>query len=58
MAEKKGLLPCQKRCSTCLACIQIGEDGQERHTPDFQRGSGDPALAAKNYALRSYYGDY
>ena len=57
MAEKKRLLPCNKRCRTCVACIRISDDGRESHTPDFRDG-GDPALLARNLAIRSYYGDY
>lgn len=57
MAEKKGLLPCKKRCRTCVACIHISDDGRDFHTPTFRDG-GDPVLQARNLAIRSYYGDY
>ena len=57
MAEKKRLLPCKKRCRTCVACIHISDDGRDFHTPTFRDG-GDPVLQARNLAIRSYYGDY
>ena len=56
MAKKKGLLPCNKRCRTCVACIRRNEYGQEGHVWNL-RGSC-PALAARNMAIRSYYGDF
>ena len=32
MARNKGLLRvCDKRCRTCLACIEVDEFGQESH---------------------------
>lgn len=55
MAEKKGLLPCGKRCRTCVACIKTDEFGREGHVW-FKEGS-DPSLMLRNLRLRSYYGE-
>ena len=34
MASKKGLLPCDKQCKGCIACIEWNEEGERQHTPD------------------------
>lgn len=55
MAISKRLLPCNKRCATCVACIVRDELGTEGHV-NLQKGS-DPVLRARNMMIRSYYGD-
>ena len=56
MARSKGLLPCNKHCLSCVACIAMDEDGREEHIGG--RRMSDPALVVRNMRLRSYYGDY
>lgn len=57
MAVSKRLLPCNKHCRTCVACIIRDESGEERHV-HFPRGKGsDPFLLARNNMIRSYHGD-
>lgn len=56
MAEKKGLLPCDHRCSTCSACIERNEYGDERHV--YHHHGYDPVLRARNMWRRwSFYDD-
>lgn len=56
MAEKKRLLPCDHRCSTCVACIERNEYGDERHV--YHHHGGDPVLRARNMWRRwSFYDD-
>lgn len=31
MAKSKGLLPCDKNCKQCHACIEVLENGERRH---------------------------
>ena len=31
MARKKGLLPCEKKCKTCMAAIEVHADGERNH---------------------------
>lgn len=31
MANKKGLLPCEKKCKTCIAAIEVHADGERNH---------------------------
>ena len=31
MARSKGLLPCEKNCKNCMACIEITESGERQH---------------------------
>jgi hypothetical protein len=31
MAEKKGYLPCDENCKTCLACIETLSSGDRQH---------------------------
>lgn len=31
MAEKKGYLPCEQKCKTCHACIEVFSSGEKRH---------------------------
>lgn len=56
MARSKRLLPCNKRCRSCVACILRDDSGSESHFWD-PKGS-DTVLLMRNISLRSYYGDY
>lgn len=56
MARKKGLLPCKHRCKTCNACIQMDDSGRESHVSTLH--GGDPALQARNLAIRGMYGGF
>jgi hypothetical protein len=38
MARSKGLLPCEKDCKNCMACIEIIETGERQHC---NRHNGD-----------------
>ena len=38
MAMSKGLLPCEKDCKNCMACIEIIETGERQHC---NRHNGD-----------------
>lgn len=38
MARSKGLLPCEKDCKNCMACIEIVETGERQHC---NRHNGD-----------------
>ena len=31
MARHKGLLPCEKNCNKCHACIEVLANGERRH---------------------------
>ena len=31
MARSKGLLPCEKNCKQCYACIEVLANGERRH---------------------------
>lgn len=39
MAIKKGFLPCDRKCKTCLACIEILDSGDRQHVNLHKRGS-------------------
>ena len=38
MARSKGLLPCEKDCKNCMACIEVTDTGERQHCT---RHSGD-----------------
>lgn len=46
MARRKGLIPCDKTCKTCVACIETDEEYRDSHA-SMGRGS-DPRLLARN----------
>ena len=55
MAEKKGLLPCSRRCRTCIACIERDEHGDERHV--YHHHGYDPEVRARNLRRRWLFYD-
>lgn len=55
MARSKNLLPCGKQCSTCVACIERDQYGNEGHAVHGR--VLDYVLLARNLRLRGYYGD-
>ena len=38
MARKKNLLPCDKDCSNCMACIETMNNGERRHCTRHKAG--------------------
>lgn len=49
MARKKGLLRlCDHKCSTCVACLEMDESGQEEHAVRDLRREMDPKLVLRN----------
>lgn len=53
MARKKKLLPCNKRCQECIACIEWSRTGQAWHVPYSMVKFSDPKLLMRNIAILS-----
>lgn len=55
MARSKRLLPCQKNCRSCVACIETDENFHERHAVHGR--SFDPVLLIRNRIIRRRHDD-
>lgn len=53
MAEKLHLLPCNKRCQECVACIEWSRTGQSWHVPFSLEKFSDPKLLMRNISILS-----